>query len=173
MSDKTTFEDRIKFHYFSLGTGRVTVAYQMDNNRDADVRQIKFGFAFCSPKDFFSKKDYKVPQYGTKFSEKFNKHVKTIVGYTITKGGRSRAVEMLQNVPFVLTVNVPYDDNAVLCCLESVEDFCYERAPSWKDKANYRLTRSGNHEISRDGVKLLVTKDGIELYTPWEGREIL
>lgn len=173
MSDKTTFEDRIKFHYFSLGTGRVTVAYQMDSNRNEALRLVKFGFAFCSPKDFFSKKDFKVPTYGNVWSDKFNKNIKTIVGYTVSKGGRSRAVEMLQNVPFTLTARVPEDDNAVLCCLESIEDFCYDRAPSWKDKANYRLTRSGAHEVSRDGVKILVTKEGIEVHTPWDGKEIL
>ena len=155
MSDNTTFEDRIKFHYFSLGTGRVTVAYQMDNNRDAAVRHVRFGFSFCSPKDFFSKNDFKVPQYGNVWSDKFNKNIKSVTGYTVTKGGRSRAVDMLQNVPFLLTVNVG-DDNAVLCCLESIEDFCYERAPSWKDKASYRLTRNGSHEVSRDGVKVIV-----------------
>ena len=173
MSDNITFEDRVKFHYFGLGSGRVTVAYQMDNDRDNDVRTARFGFAFCSPKDFFSKRDYKKPIYGQVFEPKYNKNVKRVVDYKVEKGGRSRATEMLMGAPFELTVSIPEDDNAVLCVLDAIEQFCYEHAPSWRDKATYRFTRSGNHEIARDGIKVVLTKEGIELHTPWEGVEQL
>lgn len=173
MTDNTIFEDRIKYHYFGFGTGRVTVAYQMDNNRNNTTRKVKFGFSFCSPKDVFSKRDYKAPVYETFWSETYKKNMERISSFTIVKGGRSRAVEMLQNSPFTLTAKVKENENAVFCCLEDIEHFCYERAPSWKDKASYRKTRRGFHEISRDGGKLLVTKTGIELFTPWGGREVL
>lgn len=169
MSDNITFEDRVKFHYFGLGSGRVTVAYQMDNDRESALRCVRFGFAFCSPKDFFSKGDFKVPQYGSVFEPKYNKNVKRIVGYKTEKGGRTRATEMLTGAPFEISVLVMPGDNAVLACLEQIEGFCYEHAPSWKDKATYRFTRSGNHEISRDGVKVVLTREGIELHSPWEG----
>jgi len=169
MSDQVTFEDRVKFHYFGMGSGRVTVAYQMDNDRNSPTRSVRFGYAFCSPKDFFSKGDYKVPVYGQVFEPKYNKSVKRIVSYTEQKGGRSRAIDMLTNAPCELAVFVQENQNAVLAILEEIENFCYDAAPSWRDKATYRHLRNGNHELARDGVKLVLTKEGIELQTPWEG----
>lgn len=169
MSDQVTFEDRVKFHYFGLGSGRVTVAYQMDNDRSNPVRAVRFGYAFCSPKDFFSKGDYKVPQYAQVFEPKYNKSVKRVVGYKLEKGGRTRSIEMLRNKPVEASVFVIPGDNAVLTVLEQIESYCYEHAPSWKDKATYRFTKSGHHEIARDGSKVVLTKEGIEYHTPWEG----
>ncbi len=173
MSDNITFEDRVKFHYFGLGSGRVTIAYKLDSDRDNPIRTVQFGFAFCSPKDFFSKKDYNVPVYGEVFEPKYNKNVKKIVSYTTEKGGRSRALERLGLNPVELSAYVPDGDNAVLCCIEAMENYCYEQAPSWRDKVTYRHTRSGNHEISRDGVKVVLTQEGIELHSPWEGVTML
>lgn len=169
MSDQITFEDRVKFHYFSLGSGRVTVAYQMDTDRESPYRSARFGFAFCSPKDFFSKGDYKVPVYGQVYDNKLGKNIKRIVSYDVKKGGRTLATEVLNSAPKLAAVLVPDGDNPVISILEEIEDICYEFAPSWRDKAVYRFTRSGNHEITRDGVKVVLTKEGMEMHTPWAG----
>lgn len=173
MSDNITFEDRVKFHYFGLGSGRVTIAYQLDSDRDNPIRSVRFGFAFCSPKDLFSKKDFKVPVYGEVFEPKYNKMVKQIVSHTVEKGGRTRAIERLTSNPVELSAYVADGENAVIACIEAMENYCYDQAPSWRDKATYRHTRSGNHEIARDGVKVVITQEGIELHSPWEGVQML
>jgi len=173
MSDNITFEDRVKFKYFEIGSGRATVAYRMDNNRTSNKRFVTFGFAFCSPKDFFSKKDHKVPIYGTVFNETYNKPVKSIVGFTLEKGGRTRAMEMLESNPQTLSFEVTEGENAVLAALEGITHFCYMKAPSWRDKVIYRRTRKGNHELSRDGITVVFDDNGVRMQTPWGQESIL
>lgn len=53
-SSKQDFETT-RFHHFPFAGGNVTVAYQVDQNKGAEKRTVRFACAFTSPRDTFSR----------------------------------------------------------------------------------------------------------------------
>jgi len=44
-----------RFHHFEYKDGHVTVAYQVDQNKGAQIRKVRYACSFTSPKDTFNR----------------------------------------------------------------------------------------------------------------------
>lgn len=53
-ADSKNFETT-RFHHFEFAGGHVTVAYEIDENKDATNRRVRYGCSFTSPRDTFNR----------------------------------------------------------------------------------------------------------------------
>lgn len=169
----TTKFDRVKFNYFSLGAGFCTIAYQVDSNRDAPVRTVKFGISYCSPKDTFIKNDtYKkvmapIPRAANKrplvngkpLENKdipaflANRKVETVLD---REGGRTLALNRLEQDPNVLNVEVPKDERPTQALIAAMQDFAVRVAPKWKNQVVMTKLRKNVYHVLRGERSVLL-----------------
>ena len=172
------FEQTVKYNYFDIGPGKCTLAYQVSKNRNSRFRSVKFGFAFCSPKDKYSKNDVQVTK--VVWSEppnrdNWDKVTKTLEVVKTIKGGRTLAREMLEFNPIEMELYVPLDRNPIAYMVEQMQNYAFDNGPGWKFKTKLRRFKSGAYELSKDGITLVFDDpksehlvridDGLHTYT--------
>lgn len=165
--------DRVKFNYFSLGAGFCTIAYQVDSNRDAPTRVVKFGVSYCSPKDSFIKNDtYKkvmtpIPRAANKrplvngkpLENKdipaflANRKVETVLD---REGGRTLALKRLEQNPTILKVEVPKDERPTQALIAAMQDFAVRFAPKWKNHVVMTKLRKNVYHVLRGERSLMI-----------------
>lgn len=152
-----------KFNYFGMGSGRCTIAYVLDDNRESKEREVKFGISYCSPRDQFLKNDLyrnilspivrKDPNDPK--SMPLNLNDRTVTRTLVHKGGKTLALEDLENNPKVMKITIPEDENPVLFIIDQLQNYAFDHGPGWKNKTLVRKLKNGGHELVRDGFSLL------------------
>lgn len=170
--------DRVKFNYFSIGAGDCTLAYQVDGNKNGLTRKVRFGYAFCSPKDKFAKADVfattlpaierdngKRPVVNGRVLS--NAEIPAFIASLprskrlVVEGGRSRALNRLNTRPIELTVNIPAGDSPTHHILMAMQECAIELAPNWANKVTLRQLSRNIYAVSRgdQGVMFRLVAD--------------
>lgn len=167
--------DEVRYHYSGLGAGHLTLAYKVSGDRNSNVRKVTFGYAFCSPKDRFSKKDVSRTVSKTRWNPETRKVEVLETETVVTPGGRTKALSRFNSEPVTLTVNVADSKSALVEVISTMIEYCYEHAPSWRNKVKHHVSRKGNHSLSIDGFTVRFAEKGseylLQLETPWGDTE--
>lgn len=156
------FEKTVKFNYFGIGAGMATIAFQMDTNRESNMRTVKFGYALCSPKDNFSRGDIFKKVYSP--LERDERGRPTNLGnrkyekVLVHPGGRSLALtgkRGLYTNPVELQFSFKKDvENPVSVAIEEMQSYIFDHAPRWKNKTAIISRGNGHVSLYRDGFHL-------------------
>lgn len=117
--------ESVRFSHFGLGAGHCTIAYQLDTNRKATRRFVRYACSYTSPKDHFNRK------IGRKIAE-----------------GRLNSGKFTETV---ITVS-PGEGNALFQSLKALQQLAFDSAPGWKNKCLIEKLPRGVVQVSKDDV---------------------
>jgi hypothetical protein len=161
----------LRYYYTGFGAGYLTVAFVVSGDRDSNERKVKFGIAYCNPKDRFSKRDIVKKVSKTSYNRETKQVTVLESTETVTLGGKSLARMKFEHNPVEMTVKVEKGTPIMRQVIDSITDYCYEHGPSWKNKVKHSVSRNGTHCLSIDGFTVRfadpTSPNLIELVSPY------
>lgn len=127
--------ETVRFHHFGIGTGRCTIAYQIDENRDADERYVRFACSFAAPNDDFSKRKGRAIAFG-----RLQKAIES--GFNYKNSGEI----------YVTVDRTGESGNILFQILEGVRLAAYSMAPKWRNQIKV-LVKNGKVSVQKGDVK--------------------
>jgi hypothetical protein len=94
----------VRFRHFEFYDGHITVAYQLDDNRDSEQRYVRAAAAFCSPYDQFTKKKGRLISEGRL---KAGKCVDAIMPVIVEENFQYQVTDFVEDVVFSGLIDLP------------------------------------------------------------------